>query len=147
MGHQSLEGRLLFRAGGLKYTRRFPDATIQDVNLSDQEREERIAQLNIPTFGELKVISANLIDMDYIPGMTMRVRKYEPQPGDEVDKKWVDAQGRQKSIQIPHYAIADVQQYVKEFRIYIDENYVPWASRTGGPYAIIASLLSSRSVR
>ncbi|CAM1501641.1 Fc.00g036250.m01.CDS01 [Cosmosporella sp. VM-42] len=139
--HQSLEGKLLFRAGGLKTTQRFPDATPKDINLSIKDRSKRIAALNIPTFGPAKVIRGNLISMDWIPPFSVIVKEFTPQKGDMLNKNWVDDKGEKKTILLPPYAIADVDQYVEQTREYYDSNFKGWAKVKGGPFSVIVALL------
>jgi hypothetical protein len=130
----------LFRAGGLGTTERFPSATSSDLELSNEERKQRVSELDIPTFGPSKVILSSLIGMDSLPPITITVRKFQPVEGDRLTKCWVDAEGKLRQIELPHYAIADVRQYAAGFATYLRDNYMDWAKSGEDSYAIVAAL-------
>lgn len=143
LNHQDLGKKLLFRAGGLKTTERFPSATTSDLELSDEARKQRVSELDVPTFGPNKVIHSSLIGMDSVPPIAITVRKFQPVEGDRLSKSWVDAEGKLRELELQHYAIADVRQYAAQFATYLRDNYMGWAKSEGGPYPIVAALIRS----
>jgi hypothetical protein len=48
------------------------------------------------------------------------VRKFVPQPGDQLHRRWVDG-GIEKKAQIPPYAVADLETTIQTYKTYINE--------------------------
>ncbi|KAF7561211.1 hypothetical protein G7046_g2919 [Stylonectria norvegica] len=139
--HQTLVGKLLFRAGGLETTQRFSDATAADLLLTPEQRMAKVARFDITTFGQAKFIKERLVDYAYLRPIPLRVKQFVPIEGDCLEKTWVDAQGVKKSVDLPPFAISSVYQYIAELKEYVNDNFRDWSKATGGPFAVIVKLM------
>ena len=99
----------LFRTSGLGLTRRWDGVTIRDVD-----------------FADAPVVDVRVIQMAQglcNEPLSFNVRKFRPQPGDVLFRKWYDKDEKvYKTIELAPYALADIHDTKETFVKYIDKH-------------------------
>lgn len=54
--------------------------------------------------------------------VTLRVRRFNPRDGDEINRLWRDRTGTLKEQLLQPFCLADVEKTAKQFKKYIEEN-------------------------
>jgi hypothetical protein len=100
-----LQGVVLFRSGGLGLTKRWQGTKPKDVGdwVDDRVRTIRVTQ----------GICGEPLPLD--------VRKFRPNEDDVLCRKWKDSSGQQQVEMLEPYALANVDDTAKKFKVYIDE--------------------------
>lgn len=64
--------------------------------------------------------------------LSLRVRRFVPQEGDKLDRSWV-YEGRKKSVQVPPYALIDLQEAKVAYEDYINKAIPTTIHKVVGP--------------
>ncbi|KAM7184749.1 hypothetical protein V8F20_012082 [Naviculisporaceae sp. PSN 640] len=97
---------VLHRSGGLNYTKRFTHAQVIDIG---DYCDNTISMIEM-TQGLCKM------------PVTLRVRRFKPRDGDEINRWWHDESGALREQSLQPFCLADVEKTAKQFKKYIDEN-------------------------
>lgn len=109
----------LFKPGQVKgheWTNRWKDSVVDDIG-SWVTSETRTIQVTEGYTGKF---------------VELRVRRFQPQEGDRVDRSWV-SDGVKKSVTIPPFAIVDMESAKSAFDDYIKKGLVDCCKRLLGP--------------
>lgn len=99
----------LYRTSGLGITKRWEGVTMRDVDFTDApELDIRFIQMDQGLCSE---------------PMAFRVRRFVPQPGDVLYRKWLDKNDQiHKMVELAPYALADIHETKDIFVKYIDNH-------------------------
>jgi hypothetical protein len=67
------------------------------------------------------VVTHAVMDVDSAPTYEIKVRKVVPKEGDLLKEIWKDKAGNEVCYPIPPYAIADLRETVRMFKVWIEE--------------------------
>ncbi|ROW18129.1 hypothetical protein VPNG_00090 [Cytospora leucostoma] len=101
----------LFKPGqvkGFEWTRRWKDGTGGQADIGQWDNPE------------VKII---LLSEGYGDGVELRVRKFVPQPGDKLERTWVEG-GKMKSRRIEPYALVDLEAAKASYETYLQSGYI-----------------------
>jgi hypothetical protein len=63
----------------------------------------------------------------------LRVRRFQPQEGDKLQRSWVTSRGEPKSVAIPPYAVVDLEAAKSSFEKYIKKGLLGCCKKLIGP--------------
>lgn len=111
---------------------------------------EFIFKLNIPTFGDKKTVEVGIAPPPGLPPVfnySLELGEFKPMPGDILTRTWTDSNGNKEAMDLPPYAVDNVEVAWRSFTGHIRDNWMRWMKTADMPFSIVTQLLDSDLVR